>query len=117
MGERKIIVNPKRFKPIRPKGQSKWSAIQGDPRKIKIKGKIHAIFDDLDVAHVPPLPNCYTVTLYPRRGRVYYLKFGTKEELERQRFSADETVIVEGILRCVDGKQIVTNAKRSSEEF
>jgi hypothetical protein len=117
MRQRKIIVDPKRFEPIRPRGQPKWSVIEGEPRKIKIKGKIHAIFDDLDVATVPPLPNYYTVTLYPRRGRVYYLKFKTKEELERQGFTADETIIIEGTLRCMDGKQIVTNAKRSSEEF
>jgi hypothetical protein len=48
---------------------------------------------------------------------VYYLKFKTEEEFKHQAFAVDETVIVEGILRCVDGKQIVTNVKRSSEEF
>ena len=88
-----------------------WSVIEGKSRKVKVKGKIHAIFDDLDVTTSP------AVTLYPRRGRVYYLKFNTKEELESQAFTVDETVVVEGTLRCVDGKQIVTNVKRSSEEL
>jgi len=138
--KKKIIRNPKKFEQIRPKGVKDkpqatdtqhekknnenrkqncmdWSIIAGEPRKVKVKGRINAIFDDLDVATVPPLPNYYTVTLKPRKVRMYYLKFKTKEELERQAFTVDETVIVEGILRCVDGKQIVTNVKRSSEEF
>lgn len=96
----------------------KWRVIDGEPKKVKIKGKIHAIIDDLDKAHYPPLSDYYTVTLYPYPlKKVYYMKFKTKEELERQAFTVDETVIVEGTLRLVDGKQIVTNVKRSSEEF
>jgi hypothetical protein len=57
------------------------------------------------------------VTLYPRKGKVFYLKFKTKEELEHQAFTVNETVIVEGPLRMIDGKQILTNVKRGSEEF
>ena len=125
----KIIKKPKKFESIRPTQHGKrnnenrkqnctdWSVIEGEPRKVKVKGRINAIFDDLTVATTSPLSDYYAVTLYPQRGRVYYLKFKTKEELERQAFTVDEKVIVEGILRCVDGKQIVTNAKRSSEEF
>ena len=95
-----------------------WSVIEGKPREVKVKGKIHAIIDDLDKAHYPPLSDYYTVTLYPYPLKeVYYLKFKTKEALERQAFTVDETVIVDGTLRCVDGKKILTNVKRSSEEF
>jgi len=93
------------------------SVIEGEPRKVKVKGKIHAIIDDLNVAHYPPLSDYYTVTLYPLIGEVFYLKFKTKKELQRQAFTVDETVIVEGFFRCADGKQILTNVKRSSEEF
>lgn len=137
---KKIIRNPKKFDGVRPEGVKDkpqatdtqhgkknnenrkqncvdWSIIAGEPRKVKVKGRIDTIFDDLTVANCTPLSNYYTVTLYPRKGKVFYLKFKTKEELERQTFTVDETVVVEGILRCVDGKQIVTNVKRSSEEF
>ncbi|MGD0070892.1 MAG: hypothetical protein ABSB71_04965 [Candidatus Bathyarchaeia archaeon] len=92
-----------------------WSAIEGKPREVKVKGKIHAIFD-----YVPtnsPLSDYYEVTLYPTKGKIYRLKFKKKEDLERQAFTVDETVIVEGRLRIVDSQQILTNVKRSSEEF
>jgi hypothetical protein len=89
----------------------KWSVIEGKPKEVKGKGKIYAIFDDIDVTSSP------AVTFYPRKGSVYYLKFNTKEDLERQAFTVDETVIIEGTLRCVDGKQTVTNVKRSTEEL
>ncbi len=95
-----------------------WSVIEGKTREVKVKGKIHAIIDDLNKAHYPPLSDYYTVTLYPYPLKeVYYLKFKTKEALERQAFTVDEMVVIEGTLRRVDGKQIVTNVKRSSEEF
>lgn len=99
------------------KKNSNWSVIEGKPKEVKVKGKIHAIFDDLSAATISPLSDKYAVTLYPRKGRVYYLIFDTKEELERQAFTVDETVVIEGTLRLVDGKQIVTNVKRSYEEF
>jgi len=93
-----------------------WSIIKGESGKVKLKGKILTIIDDLNLAHYPPLSDYYTVTLRSG-GKVYYLKFKRKEELERQAFTVDETVIVEGTLRCVDGKPIITNVKRSTEEF
>jgi hypothetical protein len=94
-----------------------WSVIEGKPKEVKVKGKIHAIFDDLNVASVSPLSDKYAVSLYPRKGKVYYLIFDRKEDLESQAFTVDETVIVEGTLRLVDGKQFIINMKRSSEEF
>jgi hypothetical protein len=45
-----------------------WSVIEGEPRKVKVKGKIHAMIDDLNVAHYPLLSDYYTVTLYPLIG-------------------------------------------------
>jgi hypothetical protein len=89
-----------------------WSVIEGKPKEVKVKGKIHAIFDDLNVASVSPLSDKYAVSLYPRKGKVYYLIFDRKEDLESQAFTVDE-----GTLRLVDGKQFIINMKRSSEEF
>jgi len=50
-------------------------------------------------------------------GKVFYQKFRTKDELENLHFVADEIVIVEGILRLVNGYRILTKIRRSSEEF
>lgn len=92
-----------------------WSTIEGKTREVKVKGKIHAIFFYAPTNR--PLPDCYEVTLYPTKGKIYRLKFKKKEDLERQAFVVGETVIVEGRLRIVDSQQILTNVKRSSEEF
>ena len=93
------------------------SVIEGEPRKVKVKGKIQAIIDDLNVAYSPPLSDYYTATLYTQKGIVYNLKFKTKEDLERLAFTVDERVIIEGTLILVDGRKIIINVKRSLAEF
>jgi len=92
-----------------------WSTIEEKPKEVKVKGKIHAIFDYVPTSR--PLPDYYEVTLYPIKGKIYRLKFKKKEDLESQAFVVDETVIVEGKLRIIDSQQILTNVKKSSEEF
>lgn len=92
-----------------------WSIIEGEPKKVIVKGRINAIFPL--GWEVRPLSNYLTVTLYPSKGKVFYLKFSTEEELKRQSFTVNEIVVVEGILRIIDGKQIIANVKRIKEPY
>ena len=88
-----------------------WSVMDSKARKVQVKGRINKIYDPKP-AHVPPLSNYYTATLYPAKGRVFYLKFKTESELKKQAITENELVIVEADLRLIDGKQILTNVRR-----
>ena len=94
-----------------------WSAFQRDGR-IRVKGKIRNIYDDLKKWNVPPLKDQYTVTLEPKPDRppTYYLKFRTKEELRALSFTEGENADVEGDLTEYSKqgvtKHILTNVRR-----
>lgn len=88
-----------------------WSVMDSKARKVQVKGRISKIYEPKS-AHVPPLSNYYTATLYPVKGRVFYLKFKIESELKKQAITENELVIVEADLRLIDGKQILTNVRR-----
>lgn len=88
-----------------------WSVMDSKARKVQVKGRINKIYDSMHY-HVPPLSNYYTATLYPAKGRVFYLKFKTESEMKKQAITENELVIVEADLRLIDGKQILTNVRR-----
>ena len=54
-----------------------------------------------------PFKNYTTVSLYPRKGKVKYLKFKTQQELERWPLEEKRSFIVRGCLHIVDGKELV----------
>jgi hypothetical protein len=93
-----------------------WSVFERGER-VRVRGKIKAIYSDLKKYHVPPLSDHYTVTLLPDKNYTYYLKFRTKEELEALSFTVGENVDVEGDLtrhsRRGTTKHILTDVKRT----
>jgi len=71
-----------------------------------LQGRIYAIINSED-AYYPPFSDYFTVTLYPRKGRVKYLKFESQDELSKCGFVQGNRVRCEGCLHEADGKQIV----------
>jgi len=81
-----------------------FSMIKRHGARVIIQGEIHAIDED---HQYPPFSDYFTVTLYPRKGRVKYLKFRTRDELKKWGFSEGRRIRCEGCLHDVDGKEIV----------
>ena len=54
----------------------------------------------LGAAHFPPFAKCYTISIYPLRGKssVKYLKFPTQQEMDRWNLNVGDKVQVE---RCL----------------
>ncbi|MCH8062691.1 MAG: hypothetical protein IH861_09320 [Chloroflexi bacterium] len=73
------------------------SEIDSVGRRVILQGKINAVVAAED-ANFSPFSDWYTVTVYPRRGKVKYLKFGTKEELDKWFFFREERIKLEGCL-------------------
>lgn len=81
-----------------------FSVIKMPGTKVIIQGVIRAI----DGNHqYPPFADCFTVSIYPRKGRVKYLKFRTQDELNKWNFSEGDRIRCEGCLHEVDRKEIV----------
>ncbi len=83
-----------------------FSVIERQGRKVIIQGIIRAIMSP-DESHVPPFSDLFTVTIYPSKGKVKYLKFRTREELERWGFIPEKRIRCEGCLHKTDEKEIV----------
>ena len=83
-----------------------FSVIERQGRRVIIQGEIHAIMSP-DEAHVPPFSDFFTVSLYPSKGKVKYLKFRTRDEIERWGFIPNRHIRCEGCLHKVDEKEIV----------
>ena len=83
-----------------------FSAIEKQGRRVILQGVIYAIISP-DEAHYPPFSDYFTVSLYPRKGRVRYIKFRTRDEVERWHFIPGERIRCEGCLHEVDGKELV----------
>lgn len=71
-----------------------------------LQGVIYAIVGP-DEAHYPPFSDYFTVSLYPRKGRVKYLKFRTQDELKKWGLIREKRIRCEGCLHEADGKEIV----------
>ena len=81
-----------------------FSVIKKHGTKVIVQGKIRTIDKD---HQYPPFSDYFTVSLYPRKGRVKYLKFRTRDELDKWGFSEGRLIRCEGCLHEVDGKEIV----------
>ena len=85
-----------------------FNVIERHGTRVIIQGVIRAIVDADDPrCRYPPLSDHSTVTLYPHKGRVKYLKFGTQDELKKWGFIEGKRIRCEGCLHEVDGKEIV----------
>jgi hypothetical protein len=82
------------------------SAVEKQGKKVILKGLVHAVVSP-DEAHSAPFFDYFTVPLYPRTGRVKYLKFRTRDELDKCGFIRDAGISCEGCLHEADGKEIV----------
>ena len=74
-----------------------------------VQGRVYAIIseDTLAIANYSPFATYLTVSLYPRKGRVKYLKFKTQAELNHWPFEEGKSFIVHGCLHIADGKELV----------
>ena len=82
------------------------SVVEKQGKRVILQGNIYAIVSP-DEAHYSPFSNYFTVSLYPRKGRVKYLKFRTKDELNQWGFVQETQIRCEGCLHVADGKEVV----------
>jgi len=82
------------------------SVVEKQGKRAILQGVIYAIVSP-DEAHYPPFSDYFTVSLYPRKGRVKYLKFRTQDELKKWGLIGEKRIRCEGCLHEADGKQIV----------
>lgn len=82
------------------------SVVEKRGKRVILQGVIHAIVSP-DEAHYPPFSDYFTVSLYPHKGRVKYLKFRTQNELKKWGLIREKRIMCEGCLHEADGKEIV----------
>lgn len=77
--------------------------------RVTCRGRINAIIslDEKGYSTYSLFSRWFTVTLYPRKGHVKYLKFKDREELERWPFKRDAWFTVHGCLHVVDGRELL----------
>jgi hypothetical protein len=74
-------------------------------KHVEVSGRVYAIIPP-DYTY-SPFRNFATVSLYPRRGKVKYLKFRTQQELDRWHFEEKKRYAAHGCFHIVDGKELV----------
>ena len=72
------------------------SIVEEKGKRVAVQGKVYAIIRPNYT--YSPFKNYGTVSLYPRKGKVKYLKFKTKQELERWPLEERKSFIVYGCL-------------------
>lgn len=82
------------------------SIVEKEGKRVILQGVVRAIISP-DKAHYPPFSTYFTIPLYPRKGSVKYLKFGTKEELIKWGFVRGKPIQCEGCLHIIDGKEVI----------
>lgn len=83
-----------------------FSVIEKEGKRVILQGVIYAVISP-HKAHYRPFSNYFTVSLYPEKGKVKYLKFGTKDEIEKWNFIREKRIRCEGCLHRVDDKELV----------
>ncbi len=81
------------------------SVVEERGKRVAVQGKVYAIIPPNYT--YSPFKSYGTVSLYPRRGRVKYLKFKTQEELRSWPFEEKKSFIVHGCLHIADDKELV----------
>jgi len=74
-------------------------------KRVALQGTVYAVIP----AHYTysPFKDYFTVSLYPKKGRVKYLKFRSQDELERWSFEPKSSYIVYGCMHNADGKELL----------
>ena len=80
-------------------------------KTVVVQGRVNVMVSP-EEAHYPPYQDYCTLSLYPRRGPVKYLKFQTRHEMERWDTKPGERIQAEGCLHIVDGKELVFDVLR-----
>jgi len=87
------------------------SVIEKHGRKSIFQGKVYAVIRPGE-AHYSPFADYCTVSLYPSKGRVKYLKFESAKDLTKWAFVAGERIRCEGCLHIADGYELVFDVKK-----
>ena len=77
---------------------------------VLLQGRVYAAIRP-EEANYSPFAHYCTVSLYPRRGAVKYLKFKSRQEMERWGLKRGDKVQAEGCLHCVDRKELVFDVR------
>ena len=83
------------------------SVVEKQGKRVAVQGKVYAIISP-DYTY-SPFSKYATVSLYPRKGKVKYIKFKTQQQLDHWPFEREKTFVVHGCLHVVDGKELVFN--------
>lgn len=79
------------------------SVVEEQGKRVIIQGRVNAIYSP----YLTPFSDWFTVSLYPSKGRVKYLKFRTQNELDKWKFIRDTRIKCHGCLHEADGKAVV----------
>lgn len=85
---------------------SDFSVIEKKGKRVRVQGTVYAIVSP-DEAGYPPFSDWFTVSIYPRKGKVKYLKFKTRDEQMKWGFTPKTTVIADGCMHIIDGKELI----------
>jgi hypothetical protein len=81
------------------------SEIEMPGKRVILQGRVYAI---IPAGYTySPYKDYATVSLYPQKGKVKYLKFRTDDELKKWAFEKDVKFIVRGCMHIIDGKELV----------
>ena len=81
------------------------SVVERRGKRVILQGVIYAIVSPGE-AHYSPFSDYFTVSLYPRKGRVKCLKFRTQDELKRWGLIREKRIRCEACLHEADAKEI-----------
>jgi len=87
------------------------SVVEKEGKRVILQGVIHAIISPGE-AHYPPFSDYFTVSLYPHKGSVKYLKFQTQDELKKWGFIREKRIRCEGCLHKANGKEIAFDIRK-----
>ncbi len=82
-----------------------FSEIEKNGRKVILQGTVYKIYDP-EKHNCSPFEKMWTVSLRTRKG-TKYLKFESKEEIEKYDIESEKKIKCEGCLHKVDGKDLV----------
>ena len=84
-----------------------WDAsVVEEGHQIAISGRVNCVVHPEEADYNPFSDYC-TIPLYPRKGRVHYLKFKTAEEMEKLGLARNDRIEVEGCRHYIDGYPLV----------
>jgi len=79
-------------------------------RRVILQGRVNAVVNTLP--GFTPFSDYFTVSLYPRKSPVKYLKFGTLDDLNKWGLVRGMRIKCEGCLHLVDGKELMFDVTR-----